>query len=256
MGIRSVFLAVLAVSTGLGAPAANARQRPVVTVFAAASLREAFDAAASAFTKRSGYAVRLSYGGSDTLAAQLQEGAPADVFASADPRQMERVAALVEPPRVLARNRPVAIVARDAPVHDLRDLAKPGTTVVLAAPAVPIGAYARAALARLDADPAYGAGFAARVAANVVSEETDVKAVATKVALGEADAGVVYATDVTPRLAPRLRVLPFPPHVAPEAVYPIAVVRHAPEGAGAHAFVAFITSPDGRAFLRARGFAE
>jgi molybdate transport system substrate-binding protein len=89
-----------------------------------------------------------------------------------------------------------------------------------------------------------------------VSEETDVKAVATKVGLGEADAGVVYATDVTPALAPKVRVMRFPPGAAPEATYPIAAVKAAPNADGARAFVEFITSPAGWSFLKARGFEE
>jgi molybdate transport system substrate-binding protein len=126
----------------------------------------------------------------------------------------------------------------------------------LAAASVPVGAYARTAFGTLERDPAYGSGFAARVAANVVSEETDVKAVVTKVALGEADAGVVYTTDVTPAVASKLRVLRFPAGAAPEAVYPIAVVSAAPNPAGAAAFVDFITSPAGLGYLKARGFEE
>jgi len=251
--------AVFALIAGLAlAPlAAAADDKPVVTVYAAASLREAFDAAAPAFTKRTGYPVRFSYGGSDMLAAQLLQGAPADVFVSANQLQMTRVTDLVATPRTLARNRLVVIAPKnDDRVAALADLAKPGVKVVLAASAVPVGAYARTALANLAKEPAYGADFASRVNANVVSEETDVKAVAAKVGLGEADAGIVYATDVTPVLAPKVRVLRFPPGAAPEATYPLAVLKSAPNAAGARAFAGFITSPAGLAFLKARGFEE
>jgi molybdate transport system substrate-binding protein len=230
--------------------------KPVVTVFAAASLREAFEAAAPAFTKMSGYPVRFSFAGSDTLATQLLQGAPADAFVAANDAQMKRVASLVEAPRVLARNRLVVIVPRsDDAVGTIADLGKKRVRIVLAAASVPVGAYAREAFANLDRDSAFGAGFAARVQANVVSEETDVKAVATKIALGEGDAGVVYASDVAP-IAARVRVLRFPPGVAPEAVYPIASLKSAPNVDGGRAFVTFITSPAGVAFLKARGFEE
>ncbi len=253
-------LNALALFAGLGlAPlaVAAAAEKPVVTVFAAASLREAFDAAAPAFTKRTGYPVRFSYGGSDTLATQLRQGAPADVFVSANEAQLSRVADLVAAPRTLARNRLVVVAPKnDDRVAALADLAKPGVKLVLAASTVPVGAYARQALANLAKDPSYGADYATRAGANVVSEETDVKAVATKIALGEADAGVVYATDVTPALAPKVRVLRFPPGAAPEAIYPIAVVKSAPNADGARAFADFITSPAGLAFLKARGFEE
>lgn len=239
---------------GLAPIAADGQPKAAVTVSAAASLREAFEAAAPQFTAHTGYTVRYDFGGSDMLAAQLLNGAPADVFAAANAAQMERVATLTEAPRTLAKNRLVVIAPRrDDAVRTLGDLGKRGVRLVIAAPTVPVGAYSRAAFARLEGDPAYGAGFAARVEANVVSQETDVKAIAAKVALGEADAGVVYVTDVAP-IAANVRVLRFPNGVAPEAVYPIAVVKAAPNLAGARAFVDFITSPAGQAFLRARGF--
>lgn len=237
----------------------RAADKPVVTVFAAASLKEAFDAAAPAFTKATGYPVRFSYGGSDMLAAQLLQGAPADVFVSANQQQMKRVldGGVVVGPRHFARNRLVVIVpAKGSAVSTIADLGKKGVKVVLAARTVPVGAYARAAFANLAKDAAYGADFAARVQANVVSEELDVKAVATKISLGEGDAGVVYATDVTPRIAPAVRVLRLPAGSAPEATYPIAVTKNAPNADGARAFVQFITSPAGLAFLKARGFEE
>lgn len=255
--VHALAAAGLAVALG-GAPSAAA-DKPLVTVFAAASLREAFDAAAPAFTKATGYPVRFSYGGSDTLVAQLLQGAPADVFASANQQQMKRAldGGAVVAPRDFARNRLVVIAPTgNTAVSALADLGKRGVKVVLAAPAVPVGNYARQTFANLAKDAAYGADFAARVQANVVSEETDVKAVATKISLGEGDAGVVYLTDVTPQIAPKVRVLRFPAGAAPEAVYPIAVTKNAANAEGGRAFVDFIASPAGRAFLRARGFEE
>jgi len=236
-----------------------AADKPVVTVFAAASLKEAFDAAAPAFTKATGYPVRFSYGGSDTLVAQLLQGAPADVFASANQQQMQRAidAGVVPLARVFAHNRLVVIVpANDTMVATVADLGKKSVKVVLAAPSVPVGNYARQTFINLNKDPSFGADFATRVQSNVVSEETDVKAVATKISLAEGDAGIVYATDVTPAITPKVRVLLFPAGAAPEATYPIAVPKNAPNGDGGRAFVEFITSPAGVAFLRARGFEE
>jgi molybdate transport system substrate-binding protein len=248
-------LASLALAA-LGPLAAHAADKPAVTVYAAASLHEAFEAAAPAFTKQTGYPVRFSFGGSDALAAQLLQGAPADVFASANGAQMSRVAALTDAPRALARNRLVVIVPKDdTAVAAVADLGKKGVRILLAASTVPVGAYARQTFAALAKDRAYGDDFAARVQANVVSEETDVKAVATKISLGEGDAGVVYATDVAP-IAAKVRVLRFPPGAAPEAVYPVAALKSAPNPQGARAFIAFITSPAGAAFLKARGFEE
>ncbi|MGD0050802.1 MAG: extracellular solute-binding protein, partial [Vulcanimicrobiaceae bacterium] len=139
-------------------------------------------------------------------------------------------------------------------IAGLADLARPGTKVVLAAPTVPVGGYARAAFAHAAGTPGFPADFAAAVERNVVSNELDVKFVATKIGLGEGDAGVVYFTDVTPELAAQVTMLPLPPGVSPDAVYPIAVLTTAPNPSGAQAFVDFILSPAGQRFLHARGF--
>jgi molybdate transport system substrate-binding protein len=251
--------AALLAAFGLTTASLSAADKPVVTVFAAASLKEAFDAAGVAFTKATGYPVRFSYGGSDTLVAQLMQGAPADVFASANQAQMQRAidGGVVPSGRVFAHNRLVVIVpANDATVATVADLGKKGAKVVLAAPSVPVGNYARQTFANLAKDAAFGADFATRVQANVVSEETDVKAVATKISLGEGDAGVVYATDVTPSIAAKVRAFHFPAGAAPDATYPIGVTKNAPNGDGGRAFTDFITSPAGQAFLKARGFEE
>lgn len=241
------------------APLAAADQ-PALTVFAAASLREAFEAVAPAFTKHTGIRVTFAFGGSDTLVTQLKQGAPADVFASANEAQMKIASdagLLAEPARTFVRNHLVVIVPKDnsATIAAVADLAKPGVKVVLAAATVPVGNYARAALRKLNGTQGYPADFAAAVEHNLVSDELDVKAVATKIALGEGDAGVVYATDVTPSVAAKVNTIAFPPGAAPPAVYPIAPLKGAANPAGARAFVAFVLSPAGQAFLRARGFA-
>ncbi len=253
------FTASLLAVFGIAASPLAAAGKPMVTVFAAASLKDAFDAAAPAFTKATGYPVRFSYGGSDTLVAQLLQGAPADVFASANQQQMQRAidGGVMPAARVFAHNRLVVIVpANDTAVANVADLGKKGVKLVLAAPTVPVGNYARQTFATLSKDAAFGPDFAARVQANVVSEETDVKAVATKISLGEGDAGVVYATDVTPAIASRVRVLHFPPGVAPDATYPIGVPKAAPNADGGRAFVEFIITSPGRSYLKARGFEE
>ena len=258
--LRSMLVAasaVLAFAT-LAPSGTRAAEKSPVTVFAAASLREAFEAAAPAFTKRTGYPVRFSFGGSDTLAAQLLQGAPADVFAAANVAQMTRVGTLIDAPRTLAHNRLVVIAGARTTIASVADLARPGVRLAVAAPSVPAGAYTSEIFALLAKDPNSSPDFSSRIKANVASEETDVKAVATKVGLGEADAGVVYATDVTPALAPNVRVVRFPAAVTQleRATYPIAAVKNAPNGAGARAFVDFIRSRAGLAFLKARGFEE
>jgi molybdate transport system substrate-binding protein len=137
-------------------------------------------------------------------------------------------------------------------VFGLADLAKPGTRVVLAEQAEPVGIYAREAFKNM-AGRGFPADYAAAVERNVVSNEMNEKAVAAKIALGEADAGVVYSTDVIPENAAQLNVIPFPPSVTPDITYPIAALRTAHNLDGARAFVAF-TAGEGQAFLRARGF--
>ncbi|MDB5039905.1 MAG: modA [Candidatus Eremiobacteraeota bacterium] len=255
---RCLLALALLLSAGSSSFAAD---RPGVVVLAAASLREAFEAAAPAFTARSGMKVTFSFGGSDTLAAQIEQGVPADVFASANDVQMQRVAAaklLASAPRALARNHLVVVVPKrgSGAVARFADLAKPGVRVVLAAATVPVGRYSRTAFGDLDGRDGFPAGFAALVERNVVSNELDVKAVATKISLGEGDAGVVYATDVTPALARDVTTIAFPQAAAVEAIYPIAPLRDAPNAAGARAFIDFILSPTGQAYLKARGFSS
>jgi molybdate transport system substrate-binding protein len=250
--------AALVAGVALGPANAQTATPEKVTVFAAASLTEAFNAAGPAFTKKTGDAVTFNYGGSDTLATQIKSGAPADVFASANLAQMKVVtdAGLAVAPKTFAKNHLVLVTPKgsNAGVTSPADLAKPGLKVVLAAATVPVGGYARATFAKLSGSNGYPADFPAAVERNVVSNELDVKAVVTKVSLGEADAGVVYSTDVTPTVAAKLNVVPFPSAVVPDIEYPIAVLKDAPDAKAGQAFVDFIMSPDGQSFLRARGF--
>lgn len=258
MGYSVKLAAALLAFAGL-ATGAEAQSRPNVTVFAAASLTEAFNAAAPAFTKKTGLAVTFNYGGSDTLATQIKQAAPVDVFASANLVQMKVVsdAGLVAgTPKTFAKNRLVLISPKSGStkVANPAGLAKPSVKVVLAAATVPVGSYARATFAKLSGGAGYPADFPAAVEKNVVSNELDVKAVVTKISLGEADAGVVYSTDVTPSVAAKLDVVPFPSAVAPDIEYPIAALKNAPNAKGAQAFVDYILSPEGQSYLKARGF--
>jgi molybdate transport system substrate-binding protein len=261
--LRSLFIRALAASLALAlgsavGPAA-AQTQPKITVFAAASLTESFNALAPAFTKKTGIAVTFNYGGSDTLAAQIKQGAPADVFASANLTQMKVVndaTLLAGAPKTFAKNRLVLVAPKgdSVAVTSPLDLIKPGVKVVLAAPTVPVGAYARATFAKMAGQNGYPADFPAQIDKNVVSNELDVKAVVTKVALGEADAGFCYSTDVTPTVALKLNVFSIPAGVVPDIEYPIAVVKGASDAKSAQAFVDYVLSPDGQSFLKARGF--
>jgi molybdate transport system substrate-binding protein len=218
-----------------------------VTVFAAASLTEAFDAIQADFTRANpGVTVRYNFAGSQALVGQIQQGAPADVFASADERNMARLvgAALTDgQPQVFAGNALQIVVPKGNPdgVTGLADLARPGLKVVLAAEEVPVGAYSRQALGK------------AGVTVTPVSQEDSVKAVVTKVGLGEADAGIAYATDVT-AAGDRVEGVAIPAGQNVPATYPVAVVKDARNPAAARAFVDYLRSQPGQATLRRFGF--
>lgn len=227
----------------------NETGRETITVFAAASLTEGFTQIADDFERQRGIEVRLSFGPSDGLATQIQEGAPVDVFASASPRWMDVVA---DNPGVtdradFARNFLVVITPADDPagVDSVEDLARPGIKLILAAEGVPVGDYARELLAN--------AGIAGSALANVVSNEDDVKGVVQKVALGEADAGIVYRTDVTSAVRADIAVVQIPDDINVVATYPIAVVEGGSGDSLAGEFVAYVLGA-GQETLLAAGF--
>lgn len=229
------------------------------TVFAASSLTESFKAIGAAFQQGNpGVTVEFNFGASSALATQIDQGAPADVFASADAANMDKVAAkaLIDgAPVAFARNTPVIVVPAEnrAKIEAPRDLAKPGVKIVLAAADVPIGNYARQVIDRLTADPAYGAAFKDATLRNVVSNEANVRAVLTKIELGEADAGIVYRTDAAVSGA-KVRTVALPDAANVIATYPIAVVQAARQAEAARAFVAFVRSAEGQRLLRTAGF--
>lgn len=222
-----------------------------VTVFAASSLTDAFEEIAEAYeTANPGIDIVLNFGGSSSLAVQIVEGAPFDVFASANPVQMDVVAQaglLAGPPVIFAQNRLVLIVPIDNPagIESLRDLATPGVDLVLAAPGVPVREYTNTMLAGLSAE--FGADYVAAVLDNLASEEENVRRVSLRIALGEADAGIVYTSDVTPELAERVRVFPIPDAVNTLAEYPIAVGDEA--SSEARSFVDFVLADEAQAIL-------
>jgi molybdate transport system substrate-binding protein len=247
-------LGVAALAAPAGASVAPTGSSGTVRVLAASSLTEAFAEIAAAFEAGNpGTRVELSLAGSQVLRTQVEQGAEADVFASADREHADALVrqGLLRPTRIFARNSLVVVVpGQAARVASLADLARPGTRVVVADPAVPAGRYAAEALRRLDAEGGLGTGFGPRVRANVVSEETNVRAVLSKVVLGEADAGLVYATDAA-AAAGKVRVLELPVSVVAE--YPIGVLAGARSPAAA-AFVDLVLGERGQAILRQHGF--
>ncbi|HTM58511.1 MAG TPA: molybdate ABC transporter substrate-binding protein [Candidatus Udaeobacter sp.] len=266
--IRSRGLSVMAAFFGLGPiglgliggpQSAPAAPKSEFQVFAAASLSGAFTEIARDIEKRHpGLKVRLNLAGSQQLAAQIEQGAAADVFASADDRWMAyaREHRLIDgEPSTFVRNRLVVIVPRTNParIRRLQDLARGGTKFLIGADAVPVGHYTRTMLANLARDPAFGADYSRRVLANVVSEEENVKAIAAKIQLGEADAGVVYRSDAT-GLARLVSTLEVPESANVLASYPIAVVAHAPSPELAREFIERVLSPAGQKILERWGF--
>jgi molybdate transport system substrate-binding protein len=231
----------------------------VVSVFAAASLSDAFLELGRRFEARHpGTAVRLNFAGSQQLATQIEHGASADVFASADQRWMEYLGerSLVSGgTTVFARNRLVVIIPRTNParIGRLQDLARRGVKVILAAEAVPAGKYSRQMLHNLSRTVGFAADFARRVQSNVVSEEENVRSVVGKIQLGEADAGVVYRSDVSPSAARHVRALAIPDSANVLATYPIARVRDAKEPGAAGEFIGLVLSPEGQRVLEQNG---
>ena len=231
-----------------------------LTVFAAASLTDAFTEIAADFeANHPGVSVSLNFAGSSTLATQIVEGAPADVFASANQRQMQVVidaGRVTATPQDFAGNSLVLITPADNPagIASIDDLATPGVLLVLAAPDVPVRVYTDTMLERLAADPAYGDAYRAAVLANLASQEVDVRAVVTKVALGEADAGIVYSSDVTPDVAASLLTFPIPEAVNPRASYPIAVTAGSAQPELAQEFVDMVLGESGQTILARWGF--
>jgi molybdate transport system substrate-binding protein len=248
---------LLGVAAALLGSGGLAHATEALRVFAAASLTEAFREAAAAFeATRPGVGVELNFAGSQVLRTQIEQGAPADVFASADLLHAEalRVPGLLRPYRVFARNKLLVVVpATGARVKGLADLARPGITLVVAGDGVPAGRYTGQVIARLAASGRYGAGFEPRVRANVASQETNVRAVLAKVALGEADAGFVYLTDAAGSDRVRTIGIPDPDNVIAE--YPIGVLANSAQPAAAQAFVDLVVGDVGQAILRKHGFA-
>lgn len=220
---------------------ADGRTAPRITVFAASSLTDVFPS----LDKRP----RYSFASSSTLAEQIRQGAPADVYASADTRNAQQLyrSGLCGKPAVFATNTLVVAHPRSNPgsVRTVFDLRRPGLKVVIARPGVPVGDYTRAVLRNL--------GLLRAVLANVVSEEADVRGVLAKVALGEADAGFVYRTDAA-TLEKQVGVVGLPKRAQPPIRYGICVVTSSDDKASARAFVQRVLGKPGRTRLTTAGF--
>jgi molybdate transport system substrate-binding protein len=254
-------IALLVVSIAFGASACGSSSTPAsssttttksllsgsLNVFVAASLTGAFDDEKQALASESpGVSLTYNFAGSQALVTQIQQGAPADVFASADEKNMQKLvdAGLVEPPKQFARNKLEIAVAPGNPKHvtGLADLERPGLTLVLADASVPAGEYARQAFQK-----------AGLPAPKPVSNELDVKSALSKLTLGEADAVVVYVTDVE-AAGSKVAGVVIPDSQNVVAIYPIAAVKASKNLPAAEAFVDEIVNGTGQQALQARGF--
>ena len=231
-----------------GSPAAaSGNITGTITVFAATSLTKAFDKIGAQFeAAHPGVTVKFNYNGSSSLATSINQGAPADVFASAAPKNMETVTSAGNAsgtPQDFARNTGEIMVEKGNPknIKSVSDLANPALKVVVCAPAVPCGQVATAIFKN------------AGVTVKPVSEEQNVGGVVTKVTLGEADAGIVYVTDVKANEGKGTGV-PIPADQNDITAYPIVQLKDAPNPTAAAAFIAYVLSPAGQQVLASYGF--
>lgn len=238
----------------------RAQDSQTLIIFAASSLTNAFQNIAEGFkADHPNTEIVFNFASSSDLAAQLAEGAPADIFASANTAQMTaatEAGRIAGTPHTFAKNRLVLIVPADNPANivTLHDLSNPGVKIVIAASAVPVRTYTDTMLERLAADAAYGDAYRTAVMANVVSEEQNVRQVAAKVAFGEADAGIVYVSDVTSDLREQVTAIAIPDDVNTIATYPIATTNDAANPELAQAFIDFVLSDAGQDVLAANNF--
>jgi len=251
LAVKRTFALLMATHLAACASATGPRTTTVITVAAAASLSAVFPQIAAGFERANpGTNIRFTFGASNGLATQISEGAPVDIFASASPKWLDAVAVDtgVVARAVFARNRLVVIVPRDNParINRFADIARPGVRLVVAAAGVPAGDYARQALARANLG---------RALRNVVSNEQDVEGVVQKVVSGDADAGIVYATDVTTMVARSVTEVELPASENVEAFYEIGVIRGTKVSSSARAFMTYVLG-SGQATLREAGFSS
>jgi molybdate transport system substrate-binding protein len=233
-------------------------QGGTLTVLAASSLIDAFGVLANRFEEQNpGVKVKQSFESSSTLLAQIQQGAPADVFASAAEEEMNTAIkdGLVEgEAEVFVKNREIVMVPKNNPanINRFRDVANPDVKLVLAGKDVPAADYALEILDK--AKDEYGADFEKDVLSNVVSRESDVRASVNRVVVGDADATFGYASDYTPDIRDKVRVVQIPPHLNIVATYPIAALEHAKSPGLAEKWVELVTSEEGQRVLQKWNF--
>ena len=245
-------------SGGGGSGGGGGKQEGTLTILAASSLTDAFGELGEIFEEQNEWVeVKQSFGASSDLLAQIQQGAPADVFASAAEEEMntaDKDGLVAGKPEVFVMNREVIMVPKDNPanIESLRDLARPSVKLVLAQKDVPAADYAVEILSKANAK--YGDDFEKDVLSNVVSREADVRASVNRVVVGDADATFGYASDYTPDIRDRVRVIPIPPDLNIVATYPIAALKDAKDPGLAKKWVDLVTSKEGQRVLEKWNF--
>jgi molybdate transport system substrate-binding protein len=245
-------------SEGEGSGGGDEGQGGTLTILAASSLTDAFGELGNTFEEQNkGVEVKQTFGASSDLLAQIQQGAPADVFASAAEEEMdtaEKDDLVSGTPRVFAKNREVIMVPKDNPanINSLEDMADPDIRLVLAAKDVPAADYAVEILGKANEE--YGPDFEKYVLSNVVSREADVRASVNRVVVGDADATFGYASDYTPDVRNKVKVIPIPPDLNIIATYPIASLHDAEDPALARKWVDLVTSEEGQEVLEKWNF--
>jgi molybdate transport system substrate-binding protein len=253
--ILAVFAAlVLAVSAGF------AQEPEELTVFCAASLTGAFTELGQMYENETNIDVVFNFDGSQVLHTQVENGAYADIFVSANKKQLNALKdeGLMNNSTisVFTTNKPALIVPKDNPaqIQNISDLAKPGLKIVIGTKDVPIGDYTLQILDKLANDTAYGPKFKEDVMANVVSNETNVNYIVSKIALGEADVGIAYKSDVTKEMAAKITKIEIPDKYNVIAEYPMGILKQSRYPAEAEEFVNLVKSEEGRAVLAKYGF--
>lgn len=245
-------------SNNSGSDGGDKKQGGTLTIFAASSLIDAFGELANRYEEQNpGVKVKQSFESSSTLLTQIQQGAPADVFASAAQEEMDTAVKdglVAGKPEVFVKNREIIMVPKDNPanIRVFPDVANPGVRLVLAQKDVPAADYALQILDKANAQ--YGSDFKKDVLSNVVSRESDVRASVNRVVVGDADATFGYKSDYTPDIRDRVKVIPIPPDLNIIATYPIAALKDAKDPELAKKWVELVTSKEGQRVLKKWNF--
>lgn len=252
--------AALVVALVLATSAGFAEETKELTVFTAASLTGAFTEIGQLYRNETNISVVFNFDGSQVLRTQIENGAYADVFASANTKQMNALKSLElmnnSSVIIFTRNKLSLIIPKNNPanIHNLTDIANPGIKIVIGTKDVPVGDYALQIINKLGNDSAYGPDYKKKVMANIISQETNVNYVVTKVALGEADVGFAYVSDITEDLATKVDKIEIPDKYNVVGQYPIGVLKQSKYPVEAEEFINLVKSAEGMAVLEKYGF--